>query len=252
MIIHSPEELALLVRYTRRRHKLSQEQVAETVGLKQTTISAFTSILILIFEQASTRLFLSLERETVFSCSASCDALSLVMVCRRAYTSWFSDYAFRTIYILLLSLQVPFSVTIPGEERRYGVSCCLPVSDSLFLTLLVGRLPFLPSNIDTSFDIPVSVHSCAGKPFFLCRLTRIVSSYSQWYFPYGQVVFPISPRFNKVTSGCGSGCPQMVPQDYSVIGLTMRPAEAISAQYSSMKSARTHNRSTKTSEVFVL
>ena len=41
MLIHSPKELALLVISERKTHKLSQADVADRVGLKQKTISAF-------------------------------------------------------------------------------------------------------------------------------------------------------------------------------------------------------------------
>jgi len=41
MIIRSPKELALLVRYCRKENKLSQADAASLVGLKQTTVSAF-------------------------------------------------------------------------------------------------------------------------------------------------------------------------------------------------------------------
>ncbi len=41
MLIHSPKELALLVISQRRTLKLSQSEVANLVGLKQKTISAF-------------------------------------------------------------------------------------------------------------------------------------------------------------------------------------------------------------------
>jgi len=41
MLIHSPNDLALFVRTHRKKNKLSQAALAESVGLKQTTISAF-------------------------------------------------------------------------------------------------------------------------------------------------------------------------------------------------------------------
>jgi len=41
MLIHSPKELAILVISQRKRLKLSQAAVANLVGLKQKTISAF-------------------------------------------------------------------------------------------------------------------------------------------------------------------------------------------------------------------
>lgn len=41
MLIHSPKELALLVISQRKKLKLSQAEVANLVGLKQKTISAF-------------------------------------------------------------------------------------------------------------------------------------------------------------------------------------------------------------------
>ncbi|KTC88723.1 helix-turn-helix domain-containing protein [Fluoribacter dumoffii] len=40
MLIHSPHELALLIKSQRKKLKLSQAEVAELVGLKQKTISA--------------------------------------------------------------------------------------------------------------------------------------------------------------------------------------------------------------------
>ncbi|HHF7367127.1 TPA: helix-turn-helix domain-containing protein [Legionella bozemanae] len=40
MLIHSPLELALLIKNQRKKLKLSQEEVAALVGLKQKTISA--------------------------------------------------------------------------------------------------------------------------------------------------------------------------------------------------------------------
>lgn len=41
MLIHSPKDLALLVINQRKKLKLSQTEVANLVGLKQSTISAF-------------------------------------------------------------------------------------------------------------------------------------------------------------------------------------------------------------------
>jgi len=41
MLIHSPKELALLVSNQRKKLKLSQADVGQSVGLKQQTISAF-------------------------------------------------------------------------------------------------------------------------------------------------------------------------------------------------------------------
>lgn len=41
MIIHSPKDLALIVMDQRKKVKLSQSEVGDLVGLKQTTISAF-------------------------------------------------------------------------------------------------------------------------------------------------------------------------------------------------------------------
>lgn len=41
MIIHSPDELALLVSNHRKQNKMSQAEASELVGLKQATISAF-------------------------------------------------------------------------------------------------------------------------------------------------------------------------------------------------------------------
>ncbi len=41
MIIHTPEELALVLKSHRKLRKLSQVQVAEKVGVRQTTVSAF-------------------------------------------------------------------------------------------------------------------------------------------------------------------------------------------------------------------
>ena len=41
MLLHSPKELALLVTSQRKKLKLSQTEVADLVGLKQKTISAF-------------------------------------------------------------------------------------------------------------------------------------------------------------------------------------------------------------------
>ena len=41
MIIHSPKELALIVNNHRKKQKLAQATVADLVGLKQTTVSAF-------------------------------------------------------------------------------------------------------------------------------------------------------------------------------------------------------------------
>ncbi|KTC79955.1 helix-turn-helix domain-containing protein [Legionella cherrii] len=40
MLIHSPQELALLIKNQRKKLKLSQAEVADLVGLKQKTISA--------------------------------------------------------------------------------------------------------------------------------------------------------------------------------------------------------------------
>lgn len=40
MLIHSPVELALLIKNQRKKLKLSQAEVADLVGLKQKTISA--------------------------------------------------------------------------------------------------------------------------------------------------------------------------------------------------------------------
>ncbi|MBB71832.1 MAG: transcriptional regulator [Legionellales bacterium] len=41
MLIHSPEELAMFVREQRKRAKLTQATASHTVGLKQSTVSAF-------------------------------------------------------------------------------------------------------------------------------------------------------------------------------------------------------------------
>lgn len=41
MLIHSPEVLSQFIREQRKQQKLSQSQVAETVGLMQATISDF-------------------------------------------------------------------------------------------------------------------------------------------------------------------------------------------------------------------
>jgi HTH-type transcriptional regulator/antitoxin HipB len=41
MLIHSPKELALFVIDQRKQRKLSQAEVADLVGLRQSTISAF-------------------------------------------------------------------------------------------------------------------------------------------------------------------------------------------------------------------
>jgi len=41
MLIHSPKNLALLVKDRRKKLKLSQAEAADLVGLKQKTISAF-------------------------------------------------------------------------------------------------------------------------------------------------------------------------------------------------------------------
>ena len=41
MLIHSPKELALFIVNQRKKYKLSQTEVANKVGLKQKTISAF-------------------------------------------------------------------------------------------------------------------------------------------------------------------------------------------------------------------
>lgn len=41
MIIHTPEELALVLKSYRKSRKLSQTEVAEKVGVRQTTVSAF-------------------------------------------------------------------------------------------------------------------------------------------------------------------------------------------------------------------
>ncbi|MCW8400237.1 helix-turn-helix domain-containing protein [Legionella sp. PATHC038] len=40
MLIHSPQELALLIKNQRKKLKLSQAEVADLVGLKQKTVSA--------------------------------------------------------------------------------------------------------------------------------------------------------------------------------------------------------------------
>ncbi|CAM3073285.1 DNA-binding transcriptional regulator [Legionella steigerwaltii] len=40
MLIHSPRELALLIKNQRKKMQLSQAEVADLVGLKQKTISA--------------------------------------------------------------------------------------------------------------------------------------------------------------------------------------------------------------------
>ncbi|KTD67819.1 MULTISPECIES: helix-turn-helix domain-containing protein [Legionella] len=40
MLIHSPQELALLIKNQRKKLQLSQAEVADLVGLKQKTISA--------------------------------------------------------------------------------------------------------------------------------------------------------------------------------------------------------------------
>jgi len=41
MLIHSPKDLALIVMNQRKKLKLSQFEVGDLVGLKQTTVSAF-------------------------------------------------------------------------------------------------------------------------------------------------------------------------------------------------------------------
>ena len=41
MIIHSPKELAMLIKNQRKKQKLSQTDIANQIGLKQSTISAF-------------------------------------------------------------------------------------------------------------------------------------------------------------------------------------------------------------------
>ena len=41
MIVHSPEELALMVRNYRKQAKISQAKAGDLVGMKQTTLSAF-------------------------------------------------------------------------------------------------------------------------------------------------------------------------------------------------------------------
>lgn len=41
MIVHSPKELALALAWERKRKKLGQTEVAEEIGSKQKTISAF-------------------------------------------------------------------------------------------------------------------------------------------------------------------------------------------------------------------
>ena len=41
MIIHSPEELAIVLKSHRKKQKLSQAEVGELVGVKQSTVSAF-------------------------------------------------------------------------------------------------------------------------------------------------------------------------------------------------------------------
>jgi HTH-type transcriptional regulator / antitoxin HipB len=43
MIIHSPKELAQFARDYRSRHKLSQTELGDQVGLPQKTVSAFES-----------------------------------------------------------------------------------------------------------------------------------------------------------------------------------------------------------------
>ncbi len=41
MLIHSPKELALFISTQRKKHKKSQALIGNSVGLKQTTVSAF-------------------------------------------------------------------------------------------------------------------------------------------------------------------------------------------------------------------
>jgi len=41
MLIHSPKEFALFVNRQRKKLKLSQADIGDSVGLKQTTVSAF-------------------------------------------------------------------------------------------------------------------------------------------------------------------------------------------------------------------
>lgn len=41
MIIHTPQELAIIIKDRRKSQKLSQNDVGNPVGLKQTTVSAF-------------------------------------------------------------------------------------------------------------------------------------------------------------------------------------------------------------------
>ena len=41
MLIHSPEDLSAFIKDQRKQAKISQQQTAELVGLKQDTISAF-------------------------------------------------------------------------------------------------------------------------------------------------------------------------------------------------------------------